>query len=89
MITWFTYFVNYLASDIVPLDLSFHQRKNFIHDVKMFFYDGPYLYKSCSYGLIRHYVPEFDMLSVLEACHSSPVGGHNSGLRTAHHDLAM
>ena len=24
------------------------------------------------------------MLSVLEACHSSPVGGHHSGVRTAH-----
>ena len=24
------------------------------------------------------------MLSVLEACHSSPVGGHHSGIRTAH-----
>ena len=24
------------------------------------------------------------MLSVLEACHFSPVGGHHSGIRTAH-----
>lgn len=23
------------------------------------------------------------MLSILEACHSSPMGGHNSGIRTA------
>ena len=24
------------------------------------------------------------MLSVLEACHSSPVGGHHNGIQTAH-----
>ena len=29
-------------------------------------------------------MPEVDMLSVLEACHSSPVGGHHSGIWTAH-----
>ena len=34
-------------------------------------------------GVIRRCVPECEMLSVLEACHSSPVGGHHSGIRTA------
>ena len=35
-------------------------------------------------GLIQSCVPECEMLSVLEACHSSAVGGHHSGTRTAH-----
>ncbi|XP_069155015.1 uncharacterized protein [Solanum lycopersicum] len=39
---------------------------------------------SCADGLIRRCVPEVEMLSVLEACHSSPVGGHHTGIRTAH-----
>ena len=30
LIPWFTDFVNYLASNIVPSDLSFHQRKKFL-----------------------------------------------------------
>ena len=30
LIPWFAYFANYLASDIVPPDLSFHQRKKFM-----------------------------------------------------------
>ena len=29
------------------------------------------------------------MLSVLEACHSLPVGGHHSGIRTAHKILQV
>ncbi|XP_069147141.1 uncharacterized protein [Solanum lycopersicum] len=42
------------------------------------------LYRSCTDGIIRRGTPEFEMLSVLEACHSSPVGGHYSGIRTTH-----
>ena len=30
LIPWFADFANYLASDIVPLDLCFHQRKKFM-----------------------------------------------------------
>ena len=35
-------------------------------------------------GLIHRCVSEVEMLSVLEACHSSPVREHHSGIRTAH-----
>ena len=55
-----------------------------MYDVKKFFWDEPYLYRSCADGLIRRCVPECEILSVLEACHSSPVGGHHSGIRTSH-----
>ena len=84
MIPWFTDFANYLASDIVPLNFSFHQRKRFINDVKKFFWDDPYLYRSCADGIIRRCVPEVEMLSVLEACHSSPIGVHYSGIQNAY-----
>ena len=33
LILWFADFANYLASDIVPSDLSFHQRKKFMYDM--------------------------------------------------------
>ncbi|WMV49906.1 hypothetical protein MTR67_043291 [Solanum verrucosum] len=84
LISWFADFANYLASDIVPPDFSFHQGKKFMHDVKRFFWDEPYLYRSCADGIIRRCVPEVEMLSVLEACHLSPVGGHHSGIQTAY-----
>ena len=74
LIRWFADFANYLASDIVPPDMSFHQRKKFMHDVEKFFWDEPYLYRSCTDRLIRCCVPEVEMLSVLEACHSSHIG---------------
>ena len=36
LISWFADIVNYLASDIVLSDLTFHKRKEFMHDVKKF-----------------------------------------------------
>ena len=80
LIPWFADFANYLASDIVPSDLSFHQRKKFMYDVKNFFWDEPYLYKSCADGLIQRCVLECEMFSVLKSCHSSHVGGHHNGI---------
>ena len=41
LIPWFADFANYQASNIVPSELSFHQRKKFMHDVKKFFWDEP------------------------------------------------
>ncbi|XP_069154458.1 uncharacterized protein [Solanum lycopersicum] len=70
LIPWFADFANYLASDIVPSDLFFYQRKKFMHDVKNFFWDDPYLYMSCANGRIQRCVPEVEMLSVLETCQS-------------------
>ncbi|KAH0679182.1 hypothetical protein KY284_020267 [Solanum tuberosum] len=70
LIPWFTDFSNYLASDLFPSDLSFHQRKKFMHDVKKFFWDEPYLFRICADGIIRRRVPEAEMISILEACHS-------------------
>ena len=41
LIPWFADFLNYLASDIVPSDLSFHQRNKLMHDVEKFLWvDG-------------------------------------------------
>ena len=34
LIPWFGDFANYMASDIIPLDLSFQQIKKFMYDVK-------------------------------------------------------
>ena len=87
MIPWFADFANYLASDIVPPDLSFHQKKNFMYDVKKLFWYDPYLYMSGASRLIRRCVPEVEMLSILEACHSSPIRGDQSCTCTAHNIL--
>ena len=55
-----------------------------MYDVKKFFWDEPYLYRSCADGLIRRSVPECEMLCVLEAFHSLLVSGYHIGIRAAH-----
>ena len=82
-IRWYVDFINYVVSEVIPKNLSFHQRKKFLHDVTHYFWDEPYLFRRCDDNIIRRCVPEVDMLSILEACHASPVEGHHAGDRTA------
>ena len=44
---WFADFTNYLASGVFSLDLSSHQKKKFLHDIKLYFWEDPFLYKLC------------------------------------------
>ena len=83
LIPWFADFSNYPASDIVPVNLSFHQSKKIMHVVKIFFWDEPYLYRSRADGFIHCCVPEVEMLYILEACHCSLVRSH-TGIWIAH-----
>jgi len=67
----------------MPEGLTFKQMKKFLHDIGKYFWDESYLYRVCAENIIRRCVPEAEMLSILEACHSSLVGGHHGGSRTA------
>ena len=60
-----------------------------MYDMKKFFWDEPYLYQSCADVHFRHCVPEMEMLCVLEAFHSSSMGGHDSGIWTTHKICAV
>ncbi|CAM9001654.1 unnamed protein product [Rhodiola kirilowii] len=76
-------FVNYLACEIIPPDLTYNQKKRFLHDVKSYFWDEPYLYKLCSDVIYRTCVVEKDQEHILHHCHASQYGGHGSGNKTA------
>ncbi|XP_015165371.1 uncharacterized protein [Solanum tuberosum] len=83
-IPWFADFANFLVSVLLLEGLTIQQRKRFLHDVGKYFWDEPYLYRVCANNIIRGCIPEAEMLHILEACHSSPVGGHHGGARTTH-----
>ena len=55
-----------------------------MHDVKKFFGDETYLYRSSANRTISRCVQKFKMLSLLEACHSLPVRGDHNSIRKAH-----
>lgn len=80
---WYADIVNYLVSHVLPLGLSFHQKKKFLHDVKSFYWDEPFLFRQCRDQILRRCVPEEEQQRILEQCHASPYGGHYGGVRTA------
>ena len=43
-VPWYADFANYVVSEVIPKNLSFHQRKKFLHDVTHYFWDEPYLF---------------------------------------------
>lgn len=84
LINWLATFSNFLTSDMVTSNSSFHQRKKFIHNVKKLFLDESYLYLSGGDGIIHYCVPEIELLSILDICHSSPIGVHHCSICTTH-----
>ncbi|XP_070057101.1 uncharacterized protein [Nicotiana tomentosiformis] len=80
---WYADIANYLASSIVPYELSSIQKKIFFRDCRAYYWDEPILFKICVDNMIRRCIPEKDQPSVLQACHALPYGGHFGEIRTA------
>ncbi|XP_070010045.1 uncharacterized protein [Nicotiana sylvestris] len=80
---WFAVLENYILSGIVSNEFSLNQRKKLKRDCLDYYWDESYLFRICTDGIIRQYVPEAEQMGILEACHSSPYGGHHGGVLTA------
>ncbi|XP_075481163.1 uncharacterized protein LOC142521874 [Primulina tabacum] len=80
---WFADIANFLAAGELPSDLTYHQKKKFLHDAKFYLWDDPFLFKRCADQIIRRCVVEEEAGTILEQCHSSPYGGHFGASRTA------
>ena len=83
VVPWYVDFVKYIVSGLFPLEMTSQRRKKFMHEVKFYLWDEPFLYKQCADQIIRRCVPEEEFQSILQHCHSSPYGGHFGGARTA------
>ncbi|XP_073061662.1 uncharacterized protein [Primulina eburnea] len=90
VLPWFADIANYLSCGTLPPDMSYHQKKKFVHDIKFFYWDDPFVYKRCADQVIRRCVEDFEAQQILEKCHSSPYGGHFGASRTAaKHKVAL
>ena len=80
---WFTDLANFKAAGIIPKDLTWQQRKKFLHDARFYIWDDPYLFKIGADNLLRRCVTKEEAKNILWHCHNSPCGGYYSGDNTA------
>nr|GEU69970.1 DNA-directed DNA polymerase [Tanacetum cinerariifolium] len=57
--------------------------KQILQSVKHYFWDDPYLFKTCADQVIRRCVAGQEAVDILTACHSGPTGGHYGANYTA------
>ncbi|RDX73053.1 Retrovirus-related Pol polyprotein from transposon 17.6, partial [Mucuna pruriens] len=74
---------NYVATSQFPPKASSLYKEKLQSDTKYYIWDDPYLWRLCSNKVIRKCIPDAEINSVLQFCHSAPGGGHYGLTRTA------
>ncbi|GJV48505.1 reverse transcriptase domain-containing protein [Tanacetum coccineum] len=69
--------------EFIKKGMSTQEKNKFFKDVKHYFWDDPFLFKTCADQIIRRCVDGKEALEILEACHSGPTGGHYGANFTA------
>ncbi|GJR71165.1 reverse transcriptase domain-containing protein [Tanacetum coccineum] len=81
--SWFADYANYHAGNFIIKGMSTQQKRKFFQDVKHYFWDDPYLFRTCEDQIIRRCVHGQEAFEILKACHEGPIRGHHSANLTA------
>nr|GFA17933.1 reverse transcriptase domain-containing protein [Tanacetum cinerariifolium] len=73
---WFADFANYHAGNFIIKGMTTQQKQKFFKDARHYFWDDPYLFRTCPDQIIRCCVAGKEAIDILNACHSRPTGGH-------------
>ena len=82
-VPWSADYVNYLVAKVIPPEFNYQKKKRFFAHLKHYYWEEPILYRHCADQVIRRCVPEDEMPSILNHCHTLSCGGHFGGQRTA------
>nr|GFB60932.1 reverse transcriptase domain-containing protein [Tanacetum cinerariifolium] len=73
---WFADLANYHAGNFIIKGMTSQQKQKFFKDARYYFWDDPYLFRTCADQIIRRYVAGKEAIDILNACHSGPTGGN-------------
>nr|GEY59897.1 reverse transcriptase domain-containing protein [Tanacetum cinerariifolium] len=83
IIPWFADFANYHARKFIIKGMTTQQKQKIFKDARHYFWDDPYLFRTCPDQIIRRCVAGQEAIDILNACHSGPTGGHYGANYTA------
>jgi hypothetical protein len=72
----------FLATRDLPAHWSTEDKGKFLNEVKNFYWDDVYLFKNYPDQIFQRYIPDNEVSSVIELCHSEACGSHFSSKRT-------
>nr|GEV11434.1 reverse transcriptase domain-containing protein [Tanacetum cinerariifolium] len=70
-------------NETFPLESLNKKKQKFFKDARHYFWDDPYLFRTCADQIIRRCVAGKEAIDILNACHSGPTGGHYGANYTA------
>nr|GFA28459.1 reverse transcriptase domain-containing protein [Tanacetum cinerariifolium] len=74
--SWFADFANYHAGKFIIKGMTTKQKQKFFKDTRHYFWDDPYLFRTCPDQIIRRCIAGKEVIDILKACHSGPTEGH-------------
>nr|GFC88582.1 reverse transcriptase domain-containing protein [Tanacetum cinerariifolium] len=74
---------NYHEGNFIIKGMTSQQKQKFFKDVRHYFWDDPYLFRTCADQIIRRCVAGKEAIDILNACHSGPTRGHYGANYTA------
>nr|GFA47670.1 reverse transcriptase domain-containing protein [Tanacetum cinerariifolium] len=74
--SWFADFANYHAENFIIKGMMSQRKQKFFKDARHYFWDDPYLFRTCPDQIIRRRIAGKEAIDILNACHSGPTGGH-------------
>nr|GFA84426.1 reverse transcriptase domain-containing protein [Tanacetum cinerariifolium] len=80
---WFADLANYHARNFIIKGMTSQQKQKFFKDAQNYFWDDPYVFRTCADKIIQRCVASKEAIDILNACHSGPTGGHYKANYTA------
>nr|GEX59213.1 polyubiquitin [Tanacetum cinerariifolium] len=80
---WYADLANYHARNFIIKGMTSQQKKQFFKDTRHYFWDDPYLFRTCADQIIRRCVAGQEAIDIFNACHGGPTGGHYGASYTA------